>query len=509
VETLKPTNYLNPIHPILIEKSLQKGAKLSKDGALVVLTGKFTGRAAQDKYIVKDEITSKTIWWENNVGAVDADTFSKIKNEVIQFLNSQDLYESNRSVCADVEYEYHVDLFTNSPSHVLFSQYMFREPQSAAGTKPKITIYHAPMLELDAKKYNLKTGTAIISNINSKEIVICGTQYAGEVKKSIFSILNYLLPERGILPMHAGANVSRDKKSFVFFGLSGTGKTTLSTDIGFNLVGDDEHGLGANGIFNFEGGCYAKTYKLDPKAEPYIYNACTRFESFLENVVMDEKTRTVDFNDSAITENGRASYPLHFIQDRIESSMGPVPSDIFFLAADAFGVLPPVAKLNHDQALFYFLLGYTAKLAGTEAGVKEPSATFSSCFGAPFMIRHPHDYATLLKKYIQEKNINVWMINTGWTGGPYGVGERFSIDVTRKIIRSIQKDGLKGVSFKNDPYFNFAIPEKIEGLNQSTLFPEMGWKAKTNYSDEAKKLNLRFIEQVKKLIGSETDLIKL
>jgi phosphoenolpyruvate carboxykinase (ATP) len=327
-------------------------------------------------------------------------------------------------------------------------------------------------------------------------VIIVGTLYAGEIKKSLFSIMNYLLPEKGILPMHSGANRGPEG-SAVFFGLSGTGKTTLSTDEGRKLIGDDEHGLSDQGVFNFEGGCYAKTIRLNVEAEPGIYHASTRFGAMLENVVMNPETRQVDFDDASITENGRSSYPLSFIDGVEPSHNGPVPKNMFFLSADAFGVLPPVAKLTPAQAMFYFVLGYTAKLAGTEIGVKEPQATFSPCFGAPFMMRHPSVYARLLEQYMTKHNISVWLINTGWANGPYGVGQRFPIKVTRSIIRQVQDGTLDKIPSEKDPIFGFAIPQHVEGVDRKTLNPSLSWPDSKAYQKKAQELAKMFHTQMK------------
>jgi phosphoenolpyruvate carboxykinase (ATP) len=433
------------------------------------------------------------------------ENFSKLKTKVLSHLEkSPRQYLMNRSVGADSNFALEIELHTNSASHALFALNMFR-PKIA---RNDFTILHAPDLEVDPKEFATKTGTVIVTSIEEKMVIIVGTRYAGEIKKSAFSLMNYLLPTKKTLPMHSGASMTKDGEVSVFFGLSGTGKTTLSADTGLRLIGDDEHGLNEHGVFNFEGGCYAKTYKLAEKTEPEIFKASNRFGTILENVVMDEKTRTVDFFDASIAENGRSSYPIEFIPDFVESGKGGIPKNIFFLSADAFGILPPVAKLNRDQAMFYFLSGYTAKLAGTEMGIVHPQAAFSACFGAPFMLRHATVYAELLGHYLDQFKINVWLINTGWTGGAYGVGERFPLKVTRQIIREIQKNGLSGTQYLNDEIFGFAIPKTVPGVDDHILVAKSTWKDQDAYNFEAKKLAQMFIQNCEKFGADAQKMLK-
>jgi phosphoenolpyruvate carboxykinase (ATP) len=491
--------YINRPNCFYIDETIRKGkGKLSSQGALVVETGKFTGRAAKDKYVVKSSTTEKSIWWENNVLEMTPDTFKRLKAHVSKYLNNQrDLYITEHGVGAHSKHNLVVRLITPSPHHALFSNHMFRQHEREFSLTRDFLILHAPELTLDPKDFNTRSETAIVTDFDSRTVIIVGTKYAGEIKKSIFSIMNYILPQSGVLPMHAGANCGSEGSS-AFFGLSGTGKTTLSTDEGRHLIGDDEHGLSDEGIFNFEGGCYAKTHKLSEKTEPGIYHASMRFGALLENVVMNPKTRELDFYDASITENGRSSYPLSFIDGVVPSHNGEVPKNIFFLSADAFGVLPPVAKLTPAQAMFYFVLGYTAKVAGTEAGVVEPSATYSPCFGAPFMMRHPSEYARLLEQYLNKHKIQVWLINTGWTGGPYGVGRRYDIPVTREIIRAVQAGKLGKTPVEKDPIFGFQIPTHVEGLDSKTLMPWKGWPNQKDYEAKAKELAHAFHGQMKK-----------
>lgn len=484
---------------LLVERALLMGqGKLSKHGALVVETGKHTGRAANDKYIVRSPKTEKTIWWENNINAMTPDTFKALKKKVLEHLNSHgDVFITERSVGAHKTNNIGVRLVTTHPQHALFSKYLFRH-RIREFNDSDFTILHAPTLEVDPNEFGTKSGTIITTCFDTNTTIIIGTSYAGEIKKSMFSILNYILPEKGILPMHAGASRLENGEVSVFFGLSGTGKTTLSTDEGTYLIGDDEHGLSDEGVFNFEGGCYAKTHKLSPTGEPAITKALSRFGAILENVILTEKTGEPDFFDDSLTENGRGSYPLDFIDDIEPSSQGKIPAHMFFLSADAFGVLPPVSNLTKEQAMFYFVLGYTAKLAGTEIGVKEPSAAFSPCFGAPFMIRHPSVYAELLGKYLDKYDIKVWLINTGWTEGPYGIGHRFPLSITREIIRTIQKNTLNIVSSEADPIFGLNIPSAIRNVPTSVLMPRDNWPDPAKYDAKANELAISFHKQMRK-----------
>ena len=492
--------HLNSENKDLIEKAVTLGhGLLSNEGSLVVKTGTFTGRAAKDKYVVKNKENEKTIWWENDLREMSKETFQTLKKLAIDHLNEKrDLFITERSVGAHPLHNIGARLVSSRPSAALFTNHLFRDKVRELNEED-FTILHVPGLAIDPEKFpDLRSKTVITTCFEQNITIIIGTFYAGEIKKSMFSILNYKLPEKGILPMHAGANENEKEGPSIFFGLSGTGKTTLSTDEGRLLIGDDEHGLDDEGIFNFEGGCYAKTYKLSKEAEPGIWKASNRFGNMLENVVINEETKAVDFDDKSLSENGRSSYPLSFIDGIKDSSRGSLPKQIFFLTADAFGVLPPVAKLTKEQAMFYFVLGYTAKVAGTEVGIKEPRATFSPCFGAPFMLRHPSVYAELLGQFIEKHNIQVWLVNTGWTGGGYGVGKRFPIKVTRQIIRSIQKDNLKNVEMAQEPIFGLHLPKQLEGVETSLLNPKMAWEHPSDYDLKAKELALSFHHKMRK-----------
>jgi phosphoenolpyruvate carboxykinase (ATP) len=483
--------FTNASQETLLQHAVEyTGAKLTNAGAIVVNTGNHTGRAAKDKYVVFTPKTENTIDWKNNVSKLTPETFAAIKKDAIAHLNTHPrLYRMQRNAGAIAKYSLGVEFFSSHPSHSLFFDYLMRNDKFPKNELGQYTIFHAPTLNVDSAKHGTRSETVIAMDLDNKEIVIAGTLYAGEIKKSVFSAMNYILPDHGVLPMHAGSNVNKKGEVSVFFGLSGTGKTTLSTQEGRPLIGDDEHGICADGIFNFEGGCYAKTIKLSPTGEPGIFKACNTKGAILENVTL--KGNVPDFDDTTLGENGRCAYPLRYIDEVSATSKGKIPNNMFFLSADAFGVLPPVSKLTPKQAMYYFLSGYTAKVAGTEMGVTEPKATFSTCFGAPFMMRQPVTYARLLGKYIQENNIQVWLINTGWTGGAYGVGNRFPLKITRRIIEAIQNGELADTKFIEEANFGLAVPTKIEGVDTQLLNPEKTWPG-DGYQETAKKLGNMF-----------------
>jgi phosphoenolpyruvate carboxykinase (ATP) len=506
--------YLDRPNGLYVEHTIKKGhGVLSRTGALIVETGEKKGRAADDKYVVASSDTKQNIWWKNNIRSMTNSQFNGIKKQVVDYLNqTRDLYVTNRTLGANHKYSVPVTTVTTHPASALFTKHLFRAginlwngnnlPNSKhPQAEESFIILHAPILKIDPKKFKTNSETVIAINFEQKIIIIANTLYAGELKKSMFCVLNYLIPEKKVLPMHASANQDEKGKVSVFFGLSGTGKTTLSADSKHDLIGDDEHGLNDNGVFNFEGGCYAKTHNLTQGKEPQIFRAANRFGAMLENVIYNEKNRVVDFTDSSLTENGRASYPLDFLNKFVKSSQGEIPSNIFFLTADAFGVMPPVAKLSSKQTYDYFILGYTSKLAGTEVGIKEPEANFSTCFGAPFMFRYPKVYANLLKKYVKKYKINVWLINTGWIGGKYGTGYRIPLKYSRKIVWAIQEGDLtkSKKSFKKDPYFNLEIPISCPGVPKNILSPKENWQDKTAYDEAAQKLNQMFEAKLKEL----------
>ncbi len=456
--------------PQLVEETLKQGlGQLSRGGALVVKTGAFTGRAADDKYVVSCPYSEKVVNWKNKTGKLSRIQAEGLRKEILSVLEkSASTYQLSRTVGAHPRWRIKATLLTQGPSHAFFFNNMMRDLAPGEHLQ-EWTILHAPFHTLrDPASLGIARPTAIVLDYEKREVLIAGTAYAGEVKKAMFSVLNTLLPDHGVLPMHAGANIGEKGDVSVFFGLSGTGKTTLSTDVGRALLGDDEHGFADDGVFNFEGGCYAKTAKLNEKDEPQIFRASTRFGAMLENVAMKED-RSIDFFDLTLTENGRSSYSLDLIEGIDEDQRGPVAQDIFFLSADATGVLPPVASLNAQQAQNFFLTGYTSKLAGTEVGVKEPKAAFSYCFGAPFMMRPAHEYAQLLAKLMEKHKCRVWLINTGWGKGGYGVSERFPLKVTRQIIRAIQKGEVAPLKGDVDPVFGFVVPQEIPGVEKSLL----------------------------------------
>ncbi|WP_413290223.1 phosphoenolpyruvate carboxykinase (ATP) [Bdellovibrio sp. HCB337] len=495
---IRPVIFKNCHKSFLMQKALsKKQAELGPHGELIVATGSHTGRAADDKYVVHTETTEKTIWWENNLKPMGEEVFDRLYQDILAYLYElPELFLTHRSIGKANHYALNIEFLSEMPAAALFTQYMFKSKQAFAHEDFKII--HAPFFEVDPFKYGTRSDTVIATSFDKKCVIIAGTQYAGEIKKSMFSVMNYLAPEQGILPMHAGANQNSDGECFAFFGLSGTGKTTLSTDQGTSLIGDDEHGISDRGLFNFEGGCYAKTHRLSAANEPDIYKACTRFGSYLENVKFDHDNREVDFYDASITENGRASYPLEFIEDRVSIGEGKVPKDIFFLTADAFGVLPPISSLTLQQAVDYFILGYTAKVAGTEMGVKAPKATFSPCFGAPFMLRHPMEYAELFANYAKKYDIRIWLVNTGWYGGPYGKGERFPINITREIVRAIQNHEVLEEDLQEEPVFGLRIPNQVRDIPSRFLNPAKAWPSEADYLKAARNLQASFELQLGK-----------
>ena len=479
----------------LIEHAVKNGdGKLSKDGALVSLTGQHTGRSPNDKFIVRDETTETSVnWGKVNVG-MTPETFDKLHAKVLQYLSGKDIYVRDVYAGADDTYRLKARIVNEKAWHNLFAANMFIQPPEAALTSfdPDFTVLHAPYMKADPKVDGTNSECFIVLNFAKKVVIIGGTIYAGEVKKSVFSFLNYNLPEKGVMPMHCSANIGSNGESAVFFGLSGTGKTTLSADASRTLIGDDEHGWGPNGLFNFEGGCYAKVINLSKEAEPEIYATTERFGTILENVVMDPVKRTLDLNDGSLTENTRASYPLEFIPNASETGKGPHPKNIVMLTADAFGVLPPISKLTSEQAMYHFLSGYTARVAGTEKGVKEPQATFSSCFGGPFMARHPTVYAKLLGQLMDKYGADCWLVNTGWSGGGYGVGNRMKIAYTRAMLKAVLDGVLGKGEFVTDPNFGLLVPKACPGVPSEVLQPKATWPDKKAYDVAAQDVARRF-----------------
>ena len=503
IEFLPRNIFSNSHKSFLMEKAIKRNeGHLGPNGEFIITTGAHTGRAANDKYVVLNDFSEKKVWWENNIKKMDESVFEALESEVINsFNNADEMFSTDRSIGSLTHYSLGIKFFSTEASAAFFTLYMFKPHAGEGKHNDSYRVLHAPHLKIDAQKYNLRSSTVIVTCFRRKTILIIGTQYAGEIKKAMFSTMNYLLPEMNILPMHAGANQDSKGDCSVFFGLSGTGKTTLSTDEGLFLIGDDEHGLSENGVFNFEGGCYAKTFKLSSSTEPDIFRASTQFSSYLENVKLSSDRSQIDFFDDSLTENGRSSYPLEFIKDRVVDGVGKIPRNIFYLSADAFGVLPPVSLLSAEQVMSFFELGYSAKLAGTEVGVKTPEATFSACFGAPFMLQRPKVYSGLLREMMSKHEIKVWLINTGWYGGSYGVGKRFPLDVTRTIIRKIQSNQLQETQFVKDEYFDLSIPSYIESIDSKILSPINAWEDKLAFAETARKLSQSFKDQLQKLRG--------
>ena len=470
----------------LVEEALaRREGVLAGNGALSVSTGARTGRSPKDRFIVRDPATEGKVWWGAVNQPFESEKFERMFAKARDYLADKELFVFDGFAGADRAHRLPLRVVGEKAWHALFAHTLFLRPSAAdlANHQPQFTIVNACMTK--AEGLNSEVGLGI--DFAKRLIVILGTQYAGEMKKSIFGVMNFLLPQKGVMTMHCSANIGTSGDTALFFGLSGTGKTTLSADPRRRLIGDDEHGWGSNGVFNFEGGCYAKCIKLSRETEPQIFDAI-RFGSVLENVTMDPATRVIDYDSDKITENTRATYPVDYIPNCVMEGVGGHPKNIFFLAADAFGVLPPIAKLTQDQARYHFLSGYTAKVAGTEAGVTEPSATFSTCFGAPFMPLHPTVYAKLLGDKMAQHNCKCWLVNTGWSGGPYGVGKRMKLPITRALITAALSGALEGVECRPDPTFGFAVPVSVPGVVSEVLNPRETWADKGAYDAKARHL---------------------
>jgi len=487
--------------PQLVEQAVRRGeGLLAKHGPLVVRTGKHTGRSAQDKFIVRDAETEGTIWWDNNKSMSPAH-FAALKADFLAALGAQEtLFVADLYGGSQAEHRVRVRVINEFAWHNLFIRTLLVRPgaEDLPGFDPEFTIIDLPSFRADPARHGTRGETVIAVNLSEKMILIGGTAYAGEMKKSVFGILNYLLPVKGVMPMHCSANIGPSGDTAVFFGLSGTGKTTLSADASRTLIGDDEHGWSDTAVFNFEGGCYAKMIRLSEEAEPEIYATTRRFGTVLENVAIDPNTREIDFDDNSLAENTRGAYPIEFIPNSSAENMGPVPKNIVMLTADAFGVLPPIARLTPDQAMYHFLSGYTAKVAGTEIGVTEPEATFSTCFGAPFMPRHPSVYGNLLKERIAKGGVSCWLVNTGWTGGKYGTGKRMPIKATRALLNAALDGSLNAAEFRRDPWFGFDVPVAVPGVDSAILDARSTWADKDEYDATAAKLVGLFIDNFAK-----------
>jgi phosphoenolpyruvate carboxykinase (ATP) len=488
--------------PALYEHAIRRNeCTLSEDGALIAHTGTHTGRSAQDKYVVRDQNTDKEVDFGKVNQPYEPALFDALKGRIAEWLNGREMFTQDLYAGAAAAYRLPVRVITTNAWHALFVRNMFIRPtadQLALGHEPGFTIIHVPEFEANPAIDKTRSGTFVMVNFTQKIALIGGTSYAGEMKKTIFTVMNYILPPRNVLPMHASANMGPKGDVAIFFGLSGTGKTTLSADASRTLIGDDEHGWGDSAVFNFEGGCYAKAIRLNPKQEPEIYAASRRFGTVLENVVFDPITRKVDFDDAKLTENTRSSYPVDFIPNASESGTGGQPQNIIMLTCDAYGVLPPISKLSAEQAMYHFLSGYTARVAGTEKGVTEPQATFSACFGAPFMPRPAVTYAKLLGQRINQYKVNCWLVNTGWSGGGYGVGQRMPINVTRSLLNAALSGKLAQVDFAQDGIFGLMVPTAVEGVPTNILHPREMWQDRSAYDATAKKLITLFTENFKK-----------
>lgn len=492
----------NPTPAATIEIALKRGeGELTAGGAFLAITAPFTGRSPNDKFIVDEPSSQDKVWWGQVNKPLSEAHYANLEQDIKAYLDTKELFIRDLYACANPRRTLKVRLISENAWHTLFAYNQFIRPYAPelADFEPTFTILHAPEFHPDPERHGTRKPSsgptaAIVINFARRTVLIAGTRYAGEIKKSIFTALNYLLPLEGVFPMHCAANVGPEGDTALFFGLSGTGKTTLSADHRRGLIGDDEHGWGDSDVFNFESGCYAKVIRLSPEAEPEIYATLSMFGTVLENVVMDPETRQLDLNSQAITENTRAAYPIHFIPNYVASGIGNHPRNILFLTADAFGVLPPIAKLTSQQALYYFLSGYTAKLAGTERGVTEPQATFSTCFGAPFMVHQPTVYANMLAQKLEQHHTQVWLINTGWSGGPYGVGERIKIPYTRAMVTAILEGQLARVPTAADPIFGLHIPTVCPGVPDNLLNPRTTWVDKEAYDAQAQKLAQLFVK---------------
>ena len=499
VQSSKPVHF-NLSAAALYEHAIRRQEGLiAPEGPLVCRTGAHTGRSPNDKFTVKEPSSEANIWWGKVNKPIEPAQFDVLRKDIIAHLKGQELFVQDLYAGADPEFRLPVRFIQELAWQNLFVRNLFIVPPTAdlATFQPQFTVMTAPSFKADPARHGTRSEVGIVVNLATREVLICGTSYAGENKKSIFSVLNYLLPLRGVLSMHCSANIGADGDTALFFGLSGTGKTTLSSDADRQLIGDDEHGWSDRGVFNFEGGCYAKMIRLSAEAEPQIYSTTKRFGTVLENVVMDPTTRALDFDDASLTENTRGAYPIAFIDNAVPSGTGGHPKTIVMLTADAYGVLPPIAKLSAEGAMYHYLSGYTAKVAGTEKGVTEPTATFSTCFGAPFLPLNPNVYATQLGERIAKYGSQVWLVNTGWTGGAYGVGSRMKIAHTRAMIRAALSGQLDGVQYQRHPVFNIDVPTSCPDVPQGVLDTRGTWADRAAYDAQAAKLAKMFIDNFK------------
>jgi phosphoenolpyruvate carboxykinase (ATP) len=481
----------------LYEHAIRNGeGKISAHGSLVVRTGKHTGRSPRDQFVVREPSSKANVWWGPVNQPISEAHYDRLRNRLLAYMADRPIYAQDLYIGAHLDHRRSLRVFTETAWASIFARNLFRRPPGADldGFAPNFTIIDVPSFKADASTEGVRSETAILVHLERMEIIIVGTEYAGEIKKSAFTVMNYLLPDEGALPMHSSVNVGRDDDPAVFFGLSGTGKTTLSADPERSLIGDDEHGWGADGLFNLEGGCYAKTIRLSPMYEPDIFATTRRFGTILENVDLDPATRELDLDSERFTENTRGAYPLEFIGNADPTGITGHPRNVVFLTADAFGILPPISRLTRDQAQYHFISGYTAKLAGTEIGVTQPKATFSAGFGAPFLPRHPGVYAAMLAERLEQHDAPVWLVNTGWTGGPYGIGTRMAIDHTRTMVRAALSGALDGVPSETDPIFGVEVPTAVPGVPTEILRPRGTWPDPVAYDAKARELAAMFAE---------------
>ena len=486
--------------PLLVEEAIRRReGRLAHLGPLVVRTGQHTGRSPNDKFIVEEDTSREKVWWGKVNRPLTSSHYKALRRRMLAYLQGRDLFVQDCFAGADPAFRLPIRIITGTAWHSLFARNMFIQatPEEVPAHTPEFVVINAPNFHAIPEEDGTRSEVFVVINFQEKLVLIGGTQYAGEIKKSIFTILNYLLPQQNILSMHCSANIGARGDTAIFFGLSGTGKTTLSADPARSLIGDDEHGWSDRGIFNFEGGCYAKVIRLSAQAEPQIYETTRRFGTILENVNFDNRTGRLNLDDDSLTENTRAAYPIAHIPNARGDGLGGQPSNIVMLTADAFGVLPPIAKLTPAQAMYHFLSGYTAKVAGTEKGVTEPQATFSTCFGAPFMVLSPTVYANLLGEKISRHKVDVWLVNTGWSGGPYGIGQRMKIGHTRAMVNAALNGQLAGATFTMDPVFGVTVPTTCPDVPSEALNPRNTWQDRSAYDQQARRLAGMFIENFK------------
>jgi len=502
ISNLRMSYWNLPTEALYEEIAFRGEARITKLGPIVANTGKHTARSAGDKYIVKEPSTEDKIWWGQYNKPFSPDKFDGLYNRLLGYLQGRDLFVQDCHVGADAEYSMPIRIIAEKAWHALFARNMFILPKTNEEYRrhvPDFTIIAVPSFKAIPQIDGTGSETFIVLNFARRVCIIGNSAYAGEIKKSVFTVLNFLLPLQGVMSMHSSANIGKDGDSAIFFGLSGTGKTTLSADPKRRLIGDDEHGWSDEGVFNYEGGCYAKVIRLSESAEPQIYATTRMFGTILENVVFDPVTRMIDLDDESVTENTRGSYPLEYIDNAVPEKKGGHPRNIILLTCDASGVMPPIAKLSPDQAIYQFISGYTSKIAGTEVGLgKEPELTFSTCFGAPFMVHHPYFYADILKRKIINHKVSCWLVNTGWIGGAFGVGKRISIGHTRALLNAALSGELAKVKFTKDPVFGFEVPQSCDGVPANILDPSGSWPNKDEYMSKYKQLASRFAENFKK-----------